>query len=198
MVWTPKAQITLANDLITATLVLDEDSQSRAAIQSIADALITAAIAADPTLAANVIAAADAAVADALAAESIVTSAPFVPEFDDDEGFLADEGGVPSRVGFDVQGEIAEATMRSAFGKGMPRVVAGAGGGARMVDALGRNFALGFDAQGQFDEITKWALVNLLHWYVGPDRPFVWPGGHVIWVRTDETGLPVETLRGRG
>lgn len=70
--WTPKAMIQFANDLVMATTVLDEDSETRAAIQAIADALISAALAADPTLAASVTAAASAAVSGELASRAIL------------------------------------------------------------------------------------------------------------------------------
>lgn len=53
MVWSPKATIALANDLVTASLVLEVGSDTRAAIQSVADVLISSALAADPTLAAT-------------------------------------------------------------------------------------------------------------------------------------------------
>lgn len=61
MVWVPKAQIAIANDLVTASLALDPGSQTRAAFQAIANALVSAALQADPTLAASVSATAQAA-----------------------------------------------------------------------------------------------------------------------------------------
>ncbi|MCT2085026.1 hypothetical protein M3D75_02750 [Microbacterium enclense] len=70
--WTPKATIQFANDLITASLVLEPESDTRAAIQAIADVLISAALAADPTLASSVAAAAAAAVDGELADRAIL------------------------------------------------------------------------------------------------------------------------------
>lgn len=70
--WTPKAMIQFANDLVMATTVLDEESETRAAIQAIADALISAALAADPTLAASVAAAASSAVEGELASRALL------------------------------------------------------------------------------------------------------------------------------
>ncbi|KTS09027.1 hypothetical protein [Microbacterium testaceum] len=73
--WIAKAEIAFANDLITASLALDPDSGTRAAFQLIADSLISGAIAADPTLAANVTQAAVSAVGAELAGRSIPTGA---------------------------------------------------------------------------------------------------------------------------
>lgn len=54
MPWKPKAQIAFANDLITASLALDPNSETRAALEQISEALLEAAVAADPTLVATV------------------------------------------------------------------------------------------------------------------------------------------------
>ncbi|MBQ9918004.1 MAG: hypothetical protein IJO71_12505 [Microbacterium sp.] len=72
MAWVPKTFLQFANDLVTASLILDEDSESRAAIQGIANVLISAAIAADPSLAASVGAAASAAVSGEIAARALL------------------------------------------------------------------------------------------------------------------------------
>lgn len=195
MAWTPKAAIQLATDLTMAVTTLDPGSQFRAAIQGVADAILTAAISADPTLAANVTAAATEAVQDALAAGNVATSEPVPGVTMNGIAFLADALGVLSKIGFDENGEVAEETMQSAEGKGMPRVVA-SGSGFRFVDQNGRHYALGFDGTGQFDEIAKWAFVNLIHRYTGPDRPFVYPSNFVYWERTDANGDIIETLKG--
>lgn len=112
-----------------------------------------------------------------------------------DVAFIGDKDHIPSKVGFDDHGEIAEATMVSAQGKGMARVIA-SGNGVVLVDSTGKRFALGFGPTGQFDDITKWALVNLVHSYVGPDRPFVWPGNFVEWTQTDSAGNRLGTFKG--
>ncbi len=36
-------------------------------------------------------------------------------------------------------------------------------------------------------------LANLLHYYVGPDQPPVWPGNWLIWTQTDSTHNPIQT-----
>lgn len=113
-----------------------------------------------------------------------------------DEGFIGDEAGRPSKVGFDNRGEIADATMLSAHQKGMPLTMPG-GGGLRFQDMNGKDSWLGWDATGGPDTIAKQALINTLHEYTGPDRPYVWPGNFVVWTRTDHAGNPIETLIGR-
>lgn len=115
---------------------------------------------------------------------------------DSDEGFLGDATGRPSKVGFDVEGEIASATMLSAHKKGMPLASPGPGG-LRFQDTAGNESWLGWDAAGAPDAIAKQAIINTLHAYTGPDRPFVWPGNYVVWTRTDDAGNPLETLIGR-
>lgn len=135
------------------------------------------------------------AVAAALQNTNLATSKTFLAT-DDDEGFIGDAQGKPSRVGFDKYGEIATATILSAHGKGVPLAFPGAGG-LRIQDENGRQSWLGWDKTGAPDEIAKQALINTLHAYTGPDRPFVWPGNYVVWTRTDETGTPLDTLIGR-
>lgn len=135
------------------------------------------------------------AVAAAMADTNLATSRTFLAT-DDDEGFMGDATGRPSKVGFDKFGEIASATMLSAHGKGMPLAVPGAGG-LRLQDAAGRDSWIGWDAAGAPDEIAKQSLINTLHAYTGPDRPFVWPGNYVVWTRTDAAGNPLETMIGR-
>ncbi|KEP75856.1 hypothetical protein HR12_20885 [Microbacterium sp. SUBG005] len=51
--WVPKANILFANDQVMASEINRDDSDTRAAIQAIADALITAALQADPDLGAQ-------------------------------------------------------------------------------------------------------------------------------------------------
>lgn len=98
MVWSPKATIQFANDLITASLVFDENSDTRAAIQGIANALISSAIENDPTLAANVAQAANTAVGDALANAKVVSATDGADPSDPDVvGAVGDEAGTPSR-----------------------------------------------------------------------------------------------------
>lgn len=135
------------------------------------------------------------AVAAALANTNLATSQTFLAT-DDDEGFIGDAKGRPSKVGFDKYGEIAAATMLSAHDKGMPLATPGAGG-LRIQDAAGRQSWLGWDKTGAPDEIAKQALINTMHAYTGPERPFVWPGNYVVWTRTDQAGNPLETLIGR-
>lgn len=117
-----------------------------------------------------------------------------------DEGFLADEFGNLSVVGFDYKGDIADATMDSAMRKGMPRLVSDGSDGFHLTDSTGTKlYALGFDRTGQFDLTTKWALVNLLGEYTGADEPFVWPGSRVRWHKIDSsTGVTVGTYWGIG
>jgi hypothetical protein len=125
---------------------------------------------------------------------NIAKSLPSDAEDADDEAFIGDEAGRPSKVGFDRYGEIAEATMRSAEGKGMPRVAtddSAGDGGFHLTDSEGNRFALGFDGTGQFDLVTKWALVNLLGIYGHADEPMVWPGHEVLWVRVEDGELVV-------
>jgi pimeloyl-ACP methyl ester carboxylesterase len=72
MTWNPKASIEIANDLVTAALLMDEDSAARGAIEAIAGALITAALEADPTLAANLTEVATTLIEDRIASEQLL------------------------------------------------------------------------------------------------------------------------------
>lgn len=182
----------IASDQTTGYNIRFDGSESQQAVDSRISAVAAAIIAADPTITA----AAAEAIASALADEWIATSNLASVADPNDEGFLGDESGKLTEVGFDKQGRVAEATVRSIYGKGMPRVTGDAFGGIQFTDDRGRLFALGFDGAGQFNEVTKWALVNLRHQHRGPDRPQVYPGNYVIWERTDEDDVLIEKLRG--
>jgi hypothetical protein len=131
---------------------------------------------------------------------NIATAKPLgSSKYPNDEGFLGDADGIPSVVGFDKQGGPADAMMDGLELKGMLRAV-GTGTGFALGDAAGVRTAIGFDDTGQLDDIAKWAIVNLIGIYVGPDQPFVWPGGAVAWFRTDasrttilETSMEVDS-----
>ncbi|NLP82575.1 hypothetical protein HF576_01815 [Microbacterium sp. CFH 90308] len=192
------AFVTLLTSKFGAVLAAGLDPDTVAAAIAAAAAAQASASQAQTVVEQTAPAAAAAAVDEMLATRDVSTSLPVAPEFPDDEGFLGDADGRPSKVGFDVDGEIAEATMRSAHGKGMPRltVIDDGDGGFYLADAEGNRYALGFDSTGQFDTTTKWALANLLHSYTGPDQPFVWPGNFILWQRVDLASGHIETLMG--
>lgn len=154
MAWTPKATIQFANDIITASLVLDEDSATREAVQGIASALITAALLADPTLAENLTEVATTVVEERIAAENLLRAdAPQAPQL-----------GVPEEITFeDLLGQTAARIARdgsfAAYGKslvgglqfdpsGDPRVIEFtdlAGATTLKIDELGQWHFYGLD-----------------------------------------------------
>lgn len=89
MPWTPKATIQFANDVITASLALDPESETRAALQQISSALLTQAIAEDPTLASELVAASGPALDAAVAARDLLASTDDqVPQFVENSPWL--------------------------------------------------------------------------------------------------------------
>lgn len=112
MAWTPKATLQFANDLITASLVEDITSETRAAIQAIANALFSSAVAADPTLAANVLAAAEVAVTDAAATGRFVKALD-APGVAGDNGtiYLGSQSGY-ALLGWKNNGDFSDWTKR--------------------------------------------------------------------------------------
>ena len=157
--WTPKAMIQFANDLVMATTVLDEDSETRAAIQGIADVLISAALAADPTLAGSVSAAATAAVEDELASRALLQTTgtdggglqerfPATSAL----GWKSDTESVDGNLGTTLPGPPTIAALQKVgfpIGRDAPDEV-GVGFGIRAGD--GRNTAL--DVADTYDQTT--------------------------------------------
>lgn len=129
MAWIPKAQIEFANDLITASLVLDEGSGTRVAIQQIASALISAAVAADPTLASAVISAIDARVT---AEDLIQGTDPRVPKLGNPKRFLVDDKDGREALFVDPNGKTTAQDFIAAFAliAGM-EILPGTGWGVR-------------------------------------------------------------------
>lgn len=94
MVWVPKAEFTLATDPVLASEINRPESLTRNAIQTVLDALLSAAIAANPTLAANVTQAAVDAVAEellnsAIAKGQYVSADEFSVQFRNTDGGLS-------------------------------------------------------------------------------------------------------------
>lgn len=116
------------------------------------------------------------------------STSTFDAEFENDEAFLGDQDGTPSKVGFDRDGEIAEATMRSAFGKGMPRTSEATGSEIAIGDEEGNPSWMQAGVDGLPTSAAKWAIVNAVGAYTGPSQPFAYPGRLIIWTVTDTNG----------
>ncbi|MDI9889989.1 sialate O-acetylesterase [Microbacterium sp. IEGM 1404] len=151
MAWKPKAQIQFANDLVTASLALDPDSETRAAIQSIASLLITDALQADPTLAANLTAVATALVSERVAAEDLVSAkAPWMIKPIAEPFLFVDQSGA---VSAEIGGESGVSSVYDLFTNRISmtdfRLVPTRDGGYAYMDESGAT-SWEIDAQGRF------------------------------------------------
>lgn len=125
----------------------------------------------------------------------VPVSSDFDPELGNDEAFLGDENGNASKVGFDRDGEIAEATMRSAVGKGMARAETRPGDGIAIADEAGNGSWLQAGSDGLPNKVARWAIANTIRQYTGPDRPYVYPGNFIHWTKTDASGEILDILK---
>ncbi|QLD10876.1 hypothetical protein [Microbacterium oleivorans] len=151
--------IALANDLVMAAEILRPDSDSRAAIQTIANALISTAIATDPTLSENVVAAAAAAVDTELGTRALLQSTGastggLQERFPDSDalGWKSDTDFVDGNLGTTLPGPATVAALqRVGFPVGADAPPEeGVGFGIRAAD--GRNTAL--ETATTYDEVT--------------------------------------------
>ena len=112
------------------------------------------------------------------------------------EGAVGDAQARPSWLRYDAQGlptsYVAEALetvgVPHAEDSGDGLTIAGEDGTPTWLSATG--------AGGPDGHALTW-LANAMHVHVGPDEPEVFPGGWIVWTRTDATGTPIETLIGR-
>lgn len=72
--WVPKATLAIANDTVTADLVSDGTTATYSAVGTVVSPLVSAALAADPTITAGAVAAATTAVNSQIAAKDLVAS----------------------------------------------------------------------------------------------------------------------------
>lgn len=151
MPWMPEAEIALANDLVTASLVLEEGSDTREAIQAIASALITNALQADPNLAANLTTVAATLVQQRIAAEDLVSGkAPWMIKPVAEPFIVLDQSGA---VSAELGGESGVSSVYDIFTNRISmsdfRLVPTRDGGMAYMDESGAT-SWEIDAQGRF------------------------------------------------
>ena len=118
-----------------------------------------------------------------------VATAPF-------EGAVGDTDGRPSFLQYDGEGLPTTGFVAGTEAVGIPNVTPG-GDGFTLTDGEGHQSWLSVDADGKPDVLATTAIANALHYYVGPEAPYVYPGNWIMWVKTDWAGTPIETLIGR-
>lgn len=118
-----------------------------------------------------------------------VATAPF-------EGAVGDEAGRPSWLQYDGNGLPTEGTAAGLEALGVAMVTPD-GDGFTITDEDGDPSWLSVGPDGKPDASATAAIANTMHYYAGPEAPFVYPGNWVLWIRTDFQGTPIETLIGR-
>ncbi|MBF4549227.1 hypothetical protein [Pseudoclavibacter sp. VKM Ac-2888] len=88
-------------------------------------------------------------------------------------------------VRFNAAGNLAPSGMRMLNSAGMPYFTPGPDGGFQMRTWAGNDTWFGVGADGMPTVIAKWALVNTIGLYGGPDLPFPYPGKTILWLRPD-------------
>lgn len=187
--WTPKAQIALANDLVMSVTVLDEDSQTRAAIQGIANKLISQALVADPTLAGQVLQVATQKVDEAIAAKNIVQAVVVNLDGESAVGIVDVNGKFLPGAQWDEFGRPTDGMMSTFANRGMIRAGENVESAKAIVDSLEQNTWVTFAQDGGFDHSTQTYLQNRNHWAVCEDPPFVYPGNYIIWVNPADLSI---------
>ena len=112
------------------------------------------------------------------------------------EGAVGDADGRPSWLRYDTQGLPTPYVADALETVGVPHVE-GSEDGLTIAGEDGTPTWLSATGEGGPDAHALTWLANALHVYVGPDEPEVFPGGWIVWTRTDATGTPIETLIGR-
>lgn len=112
------------------------------------------------------------------------------------EGAVGDAEGRPSWLQYDTQGLPTSYVADALEMVGVPHAE-DAGDGLTIAGEDGTPTWLSATGEGGPDGHALTWLANALHVYVGPDEPEVYPGGWIVWTRTDGHGNPIETLIGR-
>ena len=112
------------------------------------------------------------------------------------EGAVGDADGRPSWLRYDSTG-LPTPDVADALGSvGVPHTE-DSGDGLTIAGEDGTPTWLSATGEGGPDATALTWLANALHVHVGPVEPEVFPGGWIVWTRTDAHGTPIETLIGR-
>lgn len=126
-------------------------------------------------------------------AKSAVSTTTSDPVF---EGAVGDADGRPSWMRYDKTGLPTPDVADALETVGVPHAE-DSGDGLTIAGEDGTPTWLSTTGEGGPDSRALTWLANALHCHVGPDEPEVFPGGWIVWTRTDATGNPIETLIGR-
>lgn len=173
-------QFRVAEDVPLAILTCLPYQQLWPSVEATRDAIQKAQSAADRAEAA----------ADRVGAPLITTTDPGF------EGAVGDAEGRPSWLRYDRQGLPTSYVADALETVGVPHAE-DAGDGLTIAGEDGTPTWLSATGEGGPDSTALTWLANTLHVHVGPDEPEVYPGGWIVWTRTDATGTPIETLIGR-
>ncbi len=112
------------------------------------------------------------------------------------EGAVGDADGRPSWLRYDTQGLPTSYVAEALETVGVPHAE-DSGDGLTIAGEDGTPTWLSATGEGGPDATALTWLANALHVHIGPDEPEVFPGGWIVWTRTDAHGTPIETLIGR-
>lgn len=183
MAWTPKALIALANDLVMSVMILDEGSETRAAIQGIANQLISQALTADPTLAGQLLQVATQKVDEAIAAKNIVQAVIVTLDGESTVGIVDRDGKFLPGAQWDKFGRPTDGMMGVFANRSMLRAGEKIESAKSIVDSLGQNTWVTFAQDCFCDHCTQQTYIgNRGHGADCEDQPYVYPGNYLLWV----------------
>jgi hypothetical protein len=116
-----------------------------------------------------------------------------------DEFAFSDGNGNLVNISWDAFGRVGEMMLHSMMERGIPRYFGtDNGSGFNMTDNAGNALPYDINWLGNLGPLFKELLVNLLHIYRGPDKPYCRPkdpdgtGGFYRWYQTDDNGIDID------